>query len=54
MTLDHRHSGGDEGLTFDLTVAGAKDEGKESCASIAFTRPSLSCSAPPAKTRFTI
>jgi hypothetical protein len=29
MTIDHRRSsGGDEGLTFDLTVAGANDEGK--------------------------
>jgi hypothetical protein len=29
MTVDHRRSGsGDEGLTFDLTVADANDEGK--------------------------
>jgi hypothetical protein len=29
MTIDHRRSGGgDEGLTFDLTVAGAQDEAK--------------------------
>ena len=29
MTVDHRRSGsGDEGLTFDMVVAGAKDEEK--------------------------
>lgn len=29
MTVDHRKGvGGDEGLTFDITVAGEKDEGK--------------------------
>lgn len=29
MTIAHRQSGGgDEGLTFDITVAGAEDEGK--------------------------
>ena len=29
MTVNHRQSGGgDEGLTFDLTVAGAEDKGK--------------------------
>ena len=29
MTVDYRHGvGGDEGLTFDITVAGEKDEGK--------------------------
>ena len=40
MTVAHRQGlgGSDEGLTFDITVAGAEDEGKESCALIAFTR----------------
>jgi hypothetical protein len=30
MTIDHRHGrgGSDEGLTFDITTAGAQDEGK--------------------------
>jgi hypothetical protein len=55
MTVAHRQGvgGSDEGLTFDITTAGREDDGKEFCASIAFTRTLIITSVPPAIIRFT-
>ena len=55
MTIAPREGvgGSDEGLTFDITTAGSEDDGKEFCASIAFTKICLITSVPPANMRFT-
>ncbi|MGH7870725.1 MAG: hypothetical protein ACREQO_00750 [Candidatus Binatia bacterium] len=50
MTVAHRQGlgGSDEGMTFDITTAGSEDEGKEFCASTAFTKTPTITSAPSA------
>jgi hypothetical protein len=50
MTVAHRHGlgGSDEGLTFDITMAGPEDEGKKFYVSTVFTKTLTITSAPPA------
>jgi len=55
MTINHRKSGGgDEGLTFDLTVAGANDEGKRILRFDCFTKTPTTMSVLRANIRFAI